>query len=269
MPRSPLTIRSALTVETRRGAFTGKRWLQLLAAIADHASITAAAKNVGLSYKAAWDAVEAMNNLSDQPLVTRSVGGKGGGGARLTARGLQLVATLREVEAENARFVERMNARIASADQDLKFIGRMAMLTSARNHFAGQVLRIAPGAVNDEVELQLPGGARIVAIVTRQSVEHLGLRVGSDVLALIKASSVIVAVADGRPLKLSARNQLAGTISRICPGAVNTELVIALPGEHTLAAIITQASAQAMQLAAGMAVTAIFKASSVILAVVA
>src|ERR1700741_1015467 len=103
MARSPLKIHSALTVETRRGAFTGKRWMALLAAIDSHPSITAAAKSVGLSYKAAWDAIEAMNNLSDRPLVERSVGGKGGGGTRLTARGTQLVATFREVEVENAR----------------------------------------------------------------------------------------------------------------------------------------------------------------------
>ena len=269
MARHSLKISSALTVETQRGAFTGKRWMELLMALGDQQSITAAAKSVGLSYKAAWDAVEAMNNLSEEPLVERSVGGKGGGGTRLTARGAQLVATFREVEAENARFLERMNARIATASQDLKIIERLTMLTSARNHFAGQVTRIEPGAVNDEVELRLSGGDRIVAIVTRESVERLGLAIGHDAIALIKASSVIVAVENGSPMKLSARNQLAGTISRVTPGAVNTEVVIALAGGNSVAAIITQASAKGLRLTEGSAATAIFKASSVILAVAA
>jgi molybdate transport system regulatory protein len=267
MARSPLKIHSALTVETRRGAFTGKRWMQLLAAIGANSSITAAAKSVGLSYKAAWDAIEAMNNLSDQPLVERSVGGKGGGGTRLTARGEQLVSTFREVEIENARFLERLNARIAGADQDLQIIERLNMLTSARNHFAGKIVRITPGAVNDEVELKLSGGEHIVAIVTHRSVQQLGLRKNTDAIALIKASSVIVAVDDGAPMQLSARNQLAGTISRIVPGAVNSEVVIALAGGNSVAAIITQASAKQMRLAEGRAATAVFKASSVILAV--
>lgn len=269
MVRHSLKISSALTVETRRGAFAGKRWMDLLAALANTQSITAAAKTVGLSYKAAWDAVEAMNNLSEKPLVERSVGGKGGGGTRLTARGEQLVATFREVEAENARFVERLNTRIATASQDLKIIERLTMLTSARNHFAGQVVRIKSGAVNDEVELQLSGGDRIVAVVTHQSVEHLGLAVGGDAIALIKASSVIVAVEDGPPMKLSARNRLTGTISRVTPGAVNTEIVIALAGGNSVAAIITHASANEMRLTEGRVATAIFKASSVILAVAA
>ena len=269
MARSPLTISSALTVQTRRGAFTGKRWMDLLIAIGDSHSITAAAKTVGLSYKAAWDAVEAMNNLSEKPLVERSVGGKGGGGTLLTSRGEQLVSTYREVAAENIRFMDRLNARIATASGDLKLIERLTMLTSARNHFAGQVVRIVPGAVNDEVELRLSGSDRIVAIITRQSRELLGLKVGDDAIALIKASSVIVAVEHDPPMKLSARNQLAGSISRVSPGAVNTEVVIALAGGNSVAAIIARASADDMQLIKGRAATAIFKASSVILAITA
>ena len=168
--------------------------------------------------------------------------------------------------------MEQLNARIATARSDLKIIKRLGLLTSARNHFAGRIVRIVSGAVNDEVQLQLSGGETIVAIVTRQSVKHLGLQAGGDAVALIKASSVIVAsvivaVADGAPMQLSARNQLAGTISRISAGAVNTEVVIALAGGNSVAAIITNASARQMQLRKGKAATAIFKASSVILAI--
>ncbi len=268
MPRStPPVIRSALTVETAKGAFSGKRWMALLAALGDTASITAAAKAVGLSYKAAWDAVEAMNNLSDAPLVTRSVGGRGGGGSQVTARGAQLVATWREVEAENARFLQRLNARITTAGADLAFIERLTMLTSARNQFSGTVTRIDAGAVNDEVELQLSGGDRIVATVTHQSVEHLGLAVGGDAIALVKASGVIVTRGDVGAMTLSARNQLAGTVSRVTPGAVNAEVVIALRGGNSVVAIITNGSVAAMQLEEGVAATAVFKASGVILAV--
>ncbi|MGH8033402.1 MAG: TOBE domain-containing protein [Luteimonas sp.] len=268
MPRRPPpTIRSALSVATSRGAFTGKRWMPLLAALTDTASITAAAKAVGLSYKAAWDAIEAMNNLSDAPLVERSVGGKGGGSTRLTARGIQLVTTWQAAEADNARFVQRINARIATAGPDLALLGKLAMLTSARNQFAGTVLGIVSGAVNDEVELQLSGGDRIVATLTRHSVEHLGLAVGAEAVALVKASSVIVASGDTGAMRLSARNQLVGTLSHVLPGAVNTEVTIALAGSNSVVAIITNVSAQAMALAEGGAATAVFKASSVMLAV--
>lgn len=267
MSRSTFRITSAITVESQHGASVGKRWMELLAAIGSEQSITAAAKSVGMSYKAAWDAVEAMNNLADRALVERVVGGKGGGGTRLTANGERLVATYREVESENARFLERLNARISGADSELKLIGRLTMLTSARNHLAGKIVHIATGAVNDEVELELSGGDRIVAIITHESLARMSLRLGDSAIALIKASSVIVARDDGASMKLSARNQLKGTITRIEPGAVNAEVVIALSGGNSVAAIITNTSAREMQLADGMAVTAIFKASSVILGV--
>lgn len=261
-----MRIRSSLTVEARHGTFGSRRWMELLAAIGSEASIAAAARHVGLSYKAAWDAVEAMNNLADAPLVERVVGGKGGGGTRLTAEGERLVATWREVEAENVRFIERINARIAHASRDLDVIGRFDMLTSARNHLSGRVVRIVTGAVNDEVELELSGGGRIVAIVTRESVEHMGLSEGGHAIALVKASSVIVGTGlDG--VVLSTRNQLPGTVTRVVPGAVNTEVVIEVVGGNSIAAIITNASAARLALVEGANATALFKASSVILAV--
>jgi molybdate transport system regulatory protein len=267
MARTPYRIAGALSVRTATGTLGSKRWMDLLASVGDTESITAAAKAVGLTYKAAWDAIDAMNNLSDRPLVERSVGGKGGGATRLTARGRQLVDTFRKVEAEHARYIESLNARVKGDARNLGVLGRFTMLTSARNQFAGKVSRIKTGAVNDEVLVKLSGGDEIVSVVTRESVENLGLEVGSRVVALVKASSVIVGIEDDRPMRISARNRLVGTIDRLATGAVNTEVVIALRGGNTVAAIITNGAAEALSLAEGMAATALFKASSVILGV--
>ncbi len=259
-------VGSELTLDAGNGAAFKKRWMDLLASLQQEGSITSAAKAVGLSYKAAWDAIATMNNLAGHVLVERSVGGKGGGGARLTARGLRLVETFRAVEAENTRFVERVNRRVGNAD--LQSLGRMTMLTSARNHFVGRITRITRGAVNDEVELKLPGGAKIVAIITHESTDLLGLKKGVEAIALIKASWIIVATEDAdAPMKLSARNQLRGIVSNLSPGAVNTEVLIELKGGQTVAAIITKASAESLGLAPGKPATAIFKASSVILGI--
>lgn len=140
------------------------------------------------------------------------------------------------------------------------------MLTSARNHLAGRIARITHGAVNDEVELELGGGGRIFAIVTHESTASMGLAIGTKAIALVKASSVIVGT-DLEGVKLSARNQLAGTVARIDRGAVNTEVVIDVDGGNSIAAIVTNASAERLALAEGKSATALFKASSVILAV--
>lgn len=243
--------------------------MDLLASIDTTHSISAAAKAVGLSYKAAWDAVEAMNNLAEKSLVRRTKGGKGGGGTTLTARGRQLIATFQAVETENRRFLDAMNARIKHVDRDLRVIERLTLLTSARNHFSGKVLRIKKGAVNAEVELALSGGERLVATVTQESIETLRLKVGREAIALVKASWVVIAVDYGEKLKLSARNQLRGVIKRLTPGAVNTEVVVELKGGNCIAAIITNGSATELALATGKSACALFKASSVILGVTA
>lgn len=140
------------------------------------------------------------------------------------------------------------------------------MKTSARNQYPGEVRRITTDAVNDEVELSLPGGQVIVAVLTRHSSEALGLKSGMSAFALIKASSVIVA-SDVQGARFSARNCLHGTVSKLVAGAVNTEVVIDLPGGAQVAAIVTRSSADRLGLGVGKPATAIIKASSVILGV--
>ncbi|KQQ45751.1 molybdenum-dependent transcriptional regulator [Duganella sp. Leaf126] len=242
----------------------GQERVALLAAIAEHGSITAAARAVGLSYKAAWDAIEAMNNLAGEPLLARAAGGKGGGGTRLTGRGAQLVANFRQIEAAHRQFVDHLSAQSQTLADDLLMLRRMTMRTSARNQFSGTVVAIREGAVNDEVTLEAVGGVRIVATITRDSRESLGLAPGAQAFALIKASSVIVAT-DLAGARLSARNQLAGAITRVVPGPVNTEVSITLPGGGVIAAIVTRDSSEALGLVEGRAALAVFKASSVII----
>lgn len=241
--------------------------MELLGQLKESPSITAAAKAAGLSYKAAWDAIDTMNNLAGGPVVETSVGGKGGGGARLTARGRKLLATYRAVQAENERFLSGLNTRIGREREGLQALGRISMRTSARNHWIGKVATIRRGTVNDEVDLTLSGGDRVAAVLTHESVENLGIAVGQQAIALVKASSVIVGKGDVGRLSISARNQLAGRITRITPGAVNTEVVIGLRGGNSVAAVITNVAAKDLDLAVGQPALAIFKASSVILGV--
>ena len=140
------------------------------------------------------------------------------------------------------------------------------MKVSARNVLSGKVSAIKRGAVNAEVDLDLPGGQQIVAIITNTSVDYLGLAVGSEALALIKAPLVILSK-DIAGMRFSARNLLEGTVKNILEGAVNAEVTLELAGGLHLSAIVTEASIAGMALKSGDKVTALFKASSVILAV--
>ena len=171
-------------------------------------------------------------------------------------------------EADVAAFADdvvRMAGGRAVADL-LEPVPEQNMKTSARNQLSGKVNVVASGAVNDEIELTLTAGQKIVAVVTRQSANSLGLVPGAEAFALVKASSVLVAT-DLGGARLSARNQLRGTVTRLQPGAVNAEVLIDVGGGQTMAAIVTQESASSLGLAPGTSVLALFKASSVILGV--
>lgn len=140
------------------------------------------------------------------------------------------------------------------------------MLTSARNQFPGTVKAVHIGAVNAEIEIGLTGGETIISSITKDSVEHLGLKEGKAVIALVKAPQVIL-VTDFGGYKLSARNQLPGEITQVKPGAVNAEVDIQLIGGDRVAATVTNNSIENLGLKKGQTVTAVFKAGAVILAV--
>ena len=218
-----------------------------------------------------------MNNIAGEALVMRSVGGKGGGGTTLTPRGRRLIETFNAVEREHRRFIAHASAAIEHFAGDWALIGRIGMKTSARNQLYGTVSAVTRGSVNDEISLALPGGQTIVAVITHESTETLGLVVGAPAFALVKASWVMLMANDaaaGQPLRLSARNQLRGTVTQVTRGAVNAEVSLTLdgavgaapdPNATVVTAIVTNESVDALGLAAGKHAVAVFKASSVIL----
>jgi molybdate transport system regulatory protein len=268
-PEAPRRWLGRLNLATPAGALAGERRIRLLEAIAAEGSITRAAKAVPLSYKAAWDALAALNNLAERPLVERSAGGRQGGGTRLTDAGRELVALYRAVEREQQRTLAHIEPMAAQGEGAVQLQARMhaqlrrlAVRSSARNQFAGRVARLLPGPISAEVTIALDDATQIVAGVTRESARLLALAPGAAVLALVKASSVLLAVG---PAQTSARNALAGTVSRIVKSALGAEVTLALPGARSVTAGITRDSLDRLALAKGKPATALFKASSVIL----
>lgn len=140
------------------------------------------------------------------------------------------------------------------------------MKISARNLLAGKVQSVTKGAVNAEVSLSLGGGETVVAIITNSSVDSLGLAKGGSAFAIVKASEVMI----GKGLdesKLSARNVLAGEVASVQDGAVNSEVVVRLPGGTEVVASITKESVKKLGLKGGDKVSAIVKASNVMIGV--
>ncbi len=245
----------------------GRRWdhLELLDRIDASGSISAAAHAMGMSYKAAWQAVDAINNLSEQPVVLRQPGGRHGGGTSLTEYGRRIVAAYRRLEKERERVLAHLNRIMDDFDQYYRVIRRFDMKTTVRNQFLGSVKAIKTGPINAEVIVDIGGGDEIAAIVTHDGAEHLALKPGDEVYALFKATWVILAAENG--LRTTVRNRLCGTVVRLQEGPINTEVVVELPGGKLVAAIVTHDGAANLGIEVGSRVCALFKAAHVILAV--
>jgi molybdate transport system regulatory protein len=140
------------------------------------------------------------------------------------------------------------------------------MNVSARNVFKGKVTAIVKGPVNAEIDLTTSGGDKIVAIVTEGSVKSLGLAVGKEVVAYVKAPWVMVLTGKA-DIRFSARNQLTGKVVSLVKGAINTEVKIELPGGTIVYAVITNEAVLELGLKQGVSATALIKASHVILGV--
>ena len=260
-------LTATLSVRRDPAARLGEDRVRLLEAIRDEGSIAAAARAVGLSYKAAWDAVNALNNLFDRPLVAARPGGRAGGGTRLTAEGEDALRAFTMIEAELSAAVGRLERHLGRGAPALpSLFWSLAMRTSARNALRGVVESVTDGPVNASVTLRVSDAIAITAVITRESVADLGLAPGVAAIALIKSTFVILAPGAAPP-RTSARNALAGTVASVTDGAVSSEVVLDIGGGKTIVAVVTRESADDIAFKAGDPATALVKASHVILAV--
>ncbi|CAN7441217.1 TOBE domain-containing protein [Caulobacter sp. LjRoot300] len=258
---------SASLVLKRGGlARVGLERIALVEAIAGLGSISAAARQLGLSYKGAWDGVQALNNLFDAPLVVANAGGKAGGAAVVTPRGLAVIRAFRDVEREIGAALSRLETGLAAAEPNTgqglgDLFWSLGLRTSARNALRGVVTAIDDGEVTARVDLDLGEGVEIVSVITRRSREELGLAVGKPALALIK-SSFVVLVGDGPPD--DGVNRLAGTVVDREDGHEVSEVTLSLSAGKTLVATVPNS---ARPPAVGDHVVATVAPSNVILAI--
>ena len=238
--------------------------LQLLRLVDEHGSISAAAKILGVSYKAAWEAVEQINNMSPQPILVRKTGGERGGGTVLTGHGINFLQFMTNFDDQFQAFLENLGSVGDGMQMFTQYMQAIKFSTSAGNLFAGKIVSLTRGQVMGEVVLDIGHGDTIVALVSNQSTKNLGLRLGSNVYALIQSSSIIITKESG--FKSSARNHLVGKVSRLDFSGVGGEVGVQLEGGKVVSAVVTSESAQNMDIHIGDSVSALFKATQVILA---
>lgn len=233
--------------------------IALLQHIAEQGSITRAAKSAGLSYKAAWDAIDELNNLAQKPLVERSVGGKGGGGAKLSSEGERVLRLYQKLQVLQAQVLE-----VAEDASDLDLLGRLMLRTSARNQLHGKVVAIEAQGRNDCIRLELAEGLTINAQITHDSTLRLELETGTEVVALIKAGwlDLLGIEDDATP----GHNCLTGIIEEILDAEDGpSEVRIGLPNGQTLCALAEPRHLKTLGLAAGKPVRVQFAPSNILL----
>ena len=138
------------------------------------------------------------------------------------------------------------------------------MKLSARNQFSGTVTKVAEGAVNGIVTIDV-NGTPVSATISMNAIRELGLAQGKKAYAVIKATEVMVG--RGEHLLLSARNQFPGKVLGVEKGAVNSIVRISALCGLTISATISNNAVEELGLKEGEVALAVIKATSVMVGI--
>lgn len=202
--------------------------LEVLRSMHHAGSISEAARANGVSYKAAWQALETLSNLAGVALVEKAVGGSGGGGAKLTPAGLRVLEAADLLSAAREKALAQFVRSADGLGLNLRGIAGMGLRTSMRNQLPCQVkgIRASKGAAT--VALELPDGQQLSSKITLESLQLLNLQPGQKVLAMFKATAVTVAPSI---VGIGAVNLLRGKVVRRGSGAAGVEVSLQItPG---------------------------------------
>ncbi|MDC9596427.1 molybdenum-dependent transcriptional regulator [Xenorhabdus anantnagensis] len=254
-----------LTLKLQQRLFADPRRIELLKQIKITGSISQGAKQAGISYKSAWDAINEMNQLADEVLVERATGGKGGGGAQLTHYGERLLQLYDLLEKIQQKAFDALKEDSLPLDSLLAAISRFSLQTSARNQFFGTIIERNHENIQQNVRVLLADGkTSISAALTEQSANRLNLVKGKEVLVLIKAPWITL-TKDHAPAA-SFDNALPYQISHIEAGVEFSEIILTLDGSESLCVTLSNQEVSRLQLQPHDSVTALFNADKVIIA---
>ena len=212
-----------------------------------------------MTYKAAWEALQNMNNLSDETLIQTSKGDNQNG-TKLTAYAKDLIRAHKEVMKYHALLNKELERNLLS--KNFNTLRRITMQLSARNILVARVAGLTKSDVNTLVELDL-GGVRLTSTITTSAALGLDLKPGDEVKAIFKSSSVMVSTA--KDLAISARNIISGKIVQLTVGDVNAEVVLELSPKDRVVSVITSNSAKALSLETGKTCFAVIKSSEIMI----
>ncbi|MCK9605615.1 MAG: TOBE domain-containing protein [Methylomonas sp.] len=268
MPQKPTVNPPSQFIEAdlRLAGMLDSRMIGLLRAIDLSGSINQAAKQMGLSYKGAWQIIERANNGSPKVLINTMTGGSKGGGTRLTETGRAFLNLFDRLQIQHQQFLAQLNKDLLDDPNIILLLQRLVVKTSARNQLFGHIIDIQIGTVSAEVLVKLKDGEQIVVTTTLASIEEMGLRVGADALLLINSSDITLA-SDADHNAFLVNNRLPCRVLRVQQDQVNAEVMVLLAGGETLAVLNTPKSVIDMGIEPGQHLWVIFNSNAAILGV--
>ena len=205
--------------------------IDILRLVGESGSISQAAREAKVSYKAAWQAIDTLTNLAGVALVERAVGGAGGGGSRITVAGQKLLDVASLLNETRRQVLTAFTANELLLPRALPVLASMGVRTSMRNQLPCTVEKLERKGQVVRVYLRLSDQALLVSRITQASAELLALKKGQQVLALCKATAVVVNCwpADGAaPGQRDACHYVYGRAVRISRGAAGDEVSLQL-----------------------------------------
>jgi molybdate transport system regulatory protein len=170
-------------IEYKGTPVLGKGGAEILKAISKDHSISKAAEKLGMSYRYVWNYLQKIQKAVEAPIVETFKGGKaGGGGAKLTALGQSLIVEY-----------ERVAGYMSEVLADQEYWEVLGLKISARNQLRGKVVSIEKDGITAKVKVEIKAPVVVTAVITKEAVEELGVKVGDEVNAVIKSTEVMIA----------------------------------------------------------------------------
>ena len=150
--------------------------IDILRLVGVSGSISQAARDAKVSYKAAWQAIDTLTNLAGVALVTSAVGGSGGGGARITPAGQKLLSIAKLLNETRNQVFASFQSNELLLPRALPVLSSLGVRTSMRNQFPCQIAKLEVKGQVARVYLSLPDNGLLISRITKASAELLGLK---------------------------------------------------------------------------------------------
>ncbi|MFT7860079.1 MAG: TOBE domain-containing protein [Sulfurimonas sp.] len=242
-------------------SFLGAGRIELLERIAQTGSINAAAKEMKMSYKAAWERINSMNELADHPIINRTIGGKGGGGTKLTDYAYELINTYKKLDELHRQFINRFSEAGDNPEHLAQILNRHFLTTSARNQLLSTITQITIDKISAVISLQISGGGVIHSAITAKSAQNMHLHIENEVYAIIKSSDVTIQT--DQPGDQENTNVIEGTVDSLNSNDTHTEVSLKINDKYSIVSLMPNATAEDLHI--GSQAFALIESSKIII----